>query len=190
MSPAKMCSVFPAPHAGKRRRFRHLQHPNVNLQIRRPVAARSFDQSKTSIAVLLLPTGRAPRHASTWAEPASSRSSDRFDICECARCSHATSVSRRMLLHQAGLLVAVQALGMNREIWGPPLRQIRHGLLQRGLYCRARADLLEIAGDDVLALGDTFEHRDEAAIGGAERNEAQIGLVAFADDVDVFAKLT
>jgi len=68
--------------------------------------------------------------------------------------------------------------------------QIRRRLLQRGSYCRAGADLLEIAADDVLALGDTFEHRDEAAIGGAERNKALIGLVAFANDVDIFAKLT
>ena len=69
-------------------------------------------------------------------------------------------------------------------------RWICHRLLQRGSYCRARADLLEIAADDVLALGDSFEHRDEAAIGGAEQNKALIGLVAFANDVDVFAKLT
>ncbi len=68
--------------------------------------------------------------------------------------------------------------------------RVRRRLLQRGLYCRARADLLEIAADDVLALGDSFEHRDEAAIGGAEQNKALIGLVAFANDVDVFAKLT
>jgi hypothetical protein len=58
-------------------------------------------------------------------------------------------------------------------------------LLQRGLYCRARADLLEIAADDVLALGDTFQHCDEAAIGGAERNKALLGLVALANNVDV-----
>ncbi len=69
-------------------------------------------------------------------------------------------------------------------------RWIGYRLLQRGLYWRARADLLEIAADDVLALGDAFEHRDEAAIGGAEQNKALIGLVAFANDVDVFAKLT
>jgi hypothetical protein len=42
-----------------------------------------------------------------------------------------------------------------------------------------------VAPPSRCALGDIFEHRDEAAIGGAERNNALIGPVSFANDVNL-----
>ena len=53
----------------------------------------------------------------------------------------------------------------------------------------ARADLLQIADNDLIALGDAAGDRDEIAVGRAERNEALVDFVALADDIDIFAEL-
>jgi hypothetical protein len=49
---------------------------------------------------------------------------------------------------------------------------------------------LKIAVDDALAFRDAFQDRYEAAVAGAQGNETLVHLISFADDVDVFAKLT
>ena len=68
--------------------------------------------------------------------------------------------------------------------------QIRNWLLERGLYQRSGTNLLKIAIDDALAFRDAFQDRYEAAVAGAQGNETLVHLISFADDVDVFAKLT
>ena len=49
---------------------------------------------------------------------------------------------------------------------------------------------MKIAVDDALALRDAFQDRYEAAVAGAKGNETLVHVISFADDVDVFAKLT
>src|ERR1700732_5204749 len=68
--------------------------------------------------------------------------------------------------------------------------QIRNWLLEQGLYQRSGTNLLKIAVDDALAFRDAFQDRYEAAVAGAQGNETLVHLISFADDVDVFAKLT
>jgi hypothetical protein len=68
--------------------------------------------------------------------------------------------------------------------------QIRNWLLEQGLYQRSWTNLLKIAVDDALAFRDAFQDRYEAAVAGAQGNEALVHLISFADDVDIFAKLT
>jgi hypothetical protein len=68
--------------------------------------------------------------------------------------------------------------------------QIRNWLLERGLYQRSGTNFLKIAIDDALAFRDAFQDRYEAAVAGAQGNETLVHLISFADDVDVFAKLT
>src|ERR1700730_17175292 len=68
--------------------------------------------------------------------------------------------------------------------------QIRNWLLEQGLYQCSGTNLLKIAVDDALAFRDAFQDRYEAAVAGAQGNETLVHLISFADDVDVFAKLT
>src|ERR1700730_1765634 len=68
--------------------------------------------------------------------------------------------------------------------------QIRNWLLEQRQYQRSGTNLLKIAVDDAFAFRDAFQDRYEAAVAGAQGNEALLHLISFADDVDVFAKLT
>ena len=64
------------------------------------------------------------------------------------------------------------------------LRLARHGLDRH-----SRADLLQIADDDLIALGDAADDRDEIAVGLTQRDETLVDFIALADDIDIFAEL-
>ena len=62
--------------------------------------------------------------------------------------------------------------------------------MEQGLYQRSGTNLLKIAVDDALAFRDAFQDRYEAAVAWAQGNETLVHLISFADDVDLFTKLT
>src|SRR5258708_14595535 len=54
---------------------------------------------------------------------------------------------------------------------------------------RTWCDLLQVARDNAIALGDAGEGGHGVAIGRAERHDAPLDLVAFPHDVDILANL-
>jgi hypothetical protein len=106
---------------------------------------------------------------------------------EAARCQHRVNLGRVKLADSLGLMLP-KTLEEEKEMWGLVTKYAYYASPEYGEPLNAYRK--KIAVDDALAFRDAFQDRYEAAVAGAQGNETLVHLISFADDVDVFAKLT